>query len=57
MFMPRLSVTVAFTVAVEPLDKRNDVSEGGLPNTSREMDCTRQVVNGSGCDVTPPTVA
>jgi hypothetical protein len=57
MFMPRLSVTVAFTVAVEPLDKRNDVSEGGLPNTSREMDCTGQVVNGSGCDVTPPTVA
>jgi hypothetical protein len=57
MSMPRLSVTVALTVAVDPVDRRNDVCDCGLPNTSREMDCTGQVVNCSGWDVTPPTVA
>ncbi len=57
--MPRLSVTVALTVAVaaEPVAKRKDVVEGGLPNTSREMDCTGQVVNCRGWEVTPPTLA
>jgi hypothetical protein len=37
--------------------KRNDVVEDGFPGTLSEMVCTGQVVNGSGCDVAPPTLA
>ena len=53
--LPILSITVAFTVADEP--SRKDVVEGELPATFREIDCTGQVVNGRGCEVTPPVVA
>jgi len=53
--LPMLSFTVAFTVADEP--RRKDVVEDELPATFREIDCTGQVVNGRGCEVTPPVVA
>ena len=53
--LPMLSFTVAFTVAGEP--SRKDVVVGELPATLREIDCTGQVVNGRGCEVTPPVVA
>ena len=53
--LPILSVTVALTVADEP--RRNDVVEEGVPATFSEIDCMVQVVNGRGCDVTPPVVA
>jgi len=49
-----LSVTVALTVAVL-LPVVNASEEPGA--NARAMDCTRQVVNCSGCDVTPPTLA
>lgn len=52
--MPMLSVTVALTVAaVLPLPSETD--DPGA--SARPMDCTRQVVNCRGCDVTPPTDA
>ena len=53
--LPMLSITVAFSVAGGP--SRKDVVEGELPATFREIDCTGQVVNGRGCEVTPPVVA
>ena len=55
--IPKLSFTVAFTVAVAPALSRNDVVDGGLPATSNEIDCTGQTVNGRGCELTPATLA
>jgi len=48
---------VAFTDNEVPELRRNDVVEDEFPGTLSEMVCTGQVVNGSGCDVTPPAVA
>lgn len=55
--IPMLSCTVALTDMPVLELKRNDVVEDGFPGTLSEMVCTGQVVNGSGCDVAPPTLA
>ena len=55
--IPMVSFTIALTDVLVPELKRNDVVEDGFPETLSEMVCTGQVVNGSGCDVTPPTLA
>jgi hypothetical protein len=55
--MPMVSFTIALTDVPVPELKRNDVVEDGLPGTLSEMVCTGQVVNCSGCDVAPPTLA
>ena len=55
--IPMLSFTRAFTDMLVPELKRNDVVEDGFPGTLSEIVCTGQVVNGSGCDVAPPTLA
>jgi hypothetical protein len=55
--IPRVSFTMALTEMLVPGLKRNDVVEDGAPGTLSEMLCTGQVVNCSGCDVTPPALA
>jgi hypothetical protein len=55
--IPMVSCTVASTDRAVPELRRNDVVEVGFPGTLSEMVCTGQVVNVSGCDVAPPTLA
>lgn len=55
--IPMVSCTVALTDMAVPELRRNDVVEDGFPGTLSETVCTRQVVNGRGCDVAPPTLA
>jgi hypothetical protein len=55
--IPMLSCTRALTDTDDPVLRRKEVVEDEFPRTFREMVWTGQVVNGSGCDVTPPAVA
>lgn len=55
--IPRLSVTVAFSVVAVPTLTVNEVVVGGLFRAARAIDCTGHVVNDTGWLLTPPALA
>jgi hypothetical protein len=55
--IPRMSVTVAFSVVAVPALTVNEVVVGGLFTAARLIDWTGQVVNDTGWLLTPPALA